>query len=70
MKCLTCKHCNIDFGTPAWSDITPGESGEWMCYKGVWDIPQRGDGKTKVYNAFQLGETCKLWEPDGNGVKP
>lgn len=25
MKCLTCRHCVIDGGSPAYSDVTPGD---------------------------------------------
>ena len=68
MKCLTCKHCEIDFGSPGYSEMTPGEPGQWDCKKGKWTLDsdhQLGDGKLLVERAFAIGETCDVWESDG-----
>lgn len=67
MKCLTCKHCEIDFGIHHYSDLTPGSPGEWICRKGKWDIDDEscGDGKRLIERAFAIGETCDVWESDG-----
>jgi hypothetical protein len=63
MKCLTCKHCEINFGSPGYSEATPGEPGSWECLKRRWNMGD-WDNKVSLREAFELGETCTLWESD------
>lgn len=63
MKCLTCKHCCIDFGSPGYSEMTPGHSGSWKCHKHMWGLSDY-DGKEDVEKAFEMGESCTMWESD------
>ena len=64
LKCLTCKHCKIDFGSPGYSELTPGEEGYWYCAKKVWRMGSY-DGKQELKDALVLGEACQLWKSDG-----
>jgi hypothetical protein len=65
VKCLTCKMCIIDFGDPGWSDHTPGTPGRWVCCADVWKITDEHDAKESIRSAFEKGETCDKWAPEG-----
>ena len=63
MKCLTCQHCEIDFGHAGHSADTPGSPGTWQCRLGVWSLEESmPDAKQGVLDAFTLGESCAKWK--------
>ena len=70
IRCLTCKHIDIDFGEPGYSYLTPGYPGHWRCNKKVWNFDRcYADAVASVSEAFEIGETCNKYE-ERQGVKP
>jgi len=62
-KCLDCKFCVFDSGCPAYSEYTPGESAEFKCEMGHWDVSDKMNvGKDKIVGFLNKGSTCKDFE--------
>lgn len=67
-NCLSCIHCIFDFGTPAWSDMTPGDDPEIACLRGLW--PNGNPNSRNMPDKLNLGEmldtakTCPQYEPE------
>jgi hypothetical protein len=55
--CLCCKHFKIDFGTPDYSDVTPGDPPSYDCGKGLF--PSEDNYPANFGYLIQTAKTCK-----------
>ncbi len=59
INCLNCKHFYFETETPAYSEVTPGQSASIGCYQGVW-VLDFWDDTTEIYRKkMQLARTCR-----------
>jgi hypothetical protein len=66
--CLTCKHCCLDFGSPDYSELTPGESAYIACERSLFPEPERHFvdlmrlSQGRFVKLIRTAETCEQYE--------
>lgn len=53
--CLSCKSCEIELDSPAYSEVTPGDPESIRCLSGHWDITNRLSRKNLSDVIFMAG---------------
>jgi hypothetical protein len=65
--CIDCVYWEIDFGTPAWSDVTPGARWSSECLKRHWHLDgwntSREDFRKAVRTAMGCGDFLARAQP-------
>lgn len=61
--CIGCEHFEISFGTPDFSDVTPGEPSSITCYVNVFK-PVYGDAcrTLDVERLMRTAQTCAQYK--------
>ncbi len=62
--CLKCKHCYIDGGHSAYSDVTPSTPLEFQCLKGHWNLRRDDIGKRSLDRVLRTAVNCKDYEEE------
>jgi len=64
-SCLFCKHFHFNMGSPAYSELTPGEDAVFSCNRNHFEeISNYGTGSREEFvNSIKTAEKCKdFWK--------
>ena len=61
--CLQCRHCMVNLGSVAYSDLTPGGPGSFECARGRFaGEPETGFGTAEAWAMVQQAASCPEFE--------
>ena len=62
--CLDCRHLDLVTPTPAYSEWTPGDPGEWVCRKGMYRLGEaEAFDKRTLREKIVMAATCTEFQP-------
>lgn len=59
--CYGCKHFEFDTGSPAYSELTPGDAWQMICHKEHWRMDMNSPTSNLGPN-LERAETCEDYE--------
>jgi hypothetical protein len=63
--CILCKHIQMDFGSPHYSDLTPGSEWKFSCDKSMWEDMSGSDTSESEYRKKLIyADDCQFYEEE------
>lgn len=61
--CILCKHIYMDFGSPTYSEYTPGSEWTFTCCKSMWEkMTGSGTSESEYREKLLKADTCPHYE--------
>ena len=61
-NCTMCEYCQLESGSPGYSEYTPGWDGSLSCSKGKWDVDFMEDDSASFRKKMQTANACEEYK--------